>query len=477
MDAAGTDTGSDTMGIDVPGLDAPEFDSNFDANVEREPTTDIGDEGQEVWVFMQSHLHTTGFHDCANNPTSPGPPPDGQCYTAEGILGFLQEALINGASDMIITDHNNIDAWFDPAFAPLANIDRTAYATPLRGVEWSSGDGHMTLMWPTEVVASNAEAIAQHFIYEGGNEEPVIDQSEYEDVIDAVHAAGGIVMINHPELAIHVFPEDSLGADGVEVGIPPNPLDDISGGSVGLQSSKQARDWWQRRLVEGQRLAGTAGADHHHGGGDIPGLEAPTFGIAVNYVRIDPALPRPASVADALGDPDGTIQAHGDAIVDAVRRGHIMVVENETAPRVYIGVDLDGDGLFHDARAGDCITPERLDGATQVRLRLRIVGSSPGGGDHFNLLAWTEASADDEAWRTEVEYDEGFEEGGAEFEVDPSDPFAIFVDVPVDPAGAGFIRFVLERDVLGPFNDTEAVTNPIYFGDWGDECAGSEPLY
>lgn len=474
-DATTADSGRDTMGVDAPEVDAPEIDTNFDANIEREPTTDIGDEGQEVWVFMQSHLHTTGFHDCANNPTSPAPPPDGQCYTAEGILGFLQEALANGASDMIITDHNNIDSWFDPAFAPLANIDRTAYATPLRGTEWSSGDGHMTLMWPTEAVASNAEAIERRFIYAAGNQEPIIDQADYAAVIAMVQEAGGIAIINHPELAIHVFPEDSLGADGVEVGIPPNPLDDFTGG-FGVQSSKEARDWWQRRLVEGQRLAGTAGADHHHGGGDIPGLEAPTFGIAVNYVRIDPALPRPSSVTEALSDPDGTIQAHSDAIVDAVRRGHVMIVENEEAPRVYVGVDLDGDGRFHDARSGDCILPSRLEGVDQVRMRVRIVGATPGSGDHFNFLAWTHQSDEDETWRTEVDYDDGFM-SAAEYEVDPEDPFSIFLNVPIDPAEREFIRFVLERDVLGPFNDTEAVTNPIYLGDWDKECDGSEPLY
>ncbi len=475
--AACGDDGGPGDGTDEPPVDAGEevdlaVPLDMGPPPELEPDTDIGDDGQEVWVFMQSHLHTTGFHDCANNPTDPAPPPEGTCYTAEGITGFLQEALDNGASDMIISDHNNIDAWFDPAFVPLANIDRTAYATPLRGIEWSSGDGHMTVFLPREAVGSNAEALAMDWAHGPGNQSPVDDFTVYGNVIDSVHAAGGVVIINHPELAIHVYPEMSMNADGVEVGIPPNPLDDISGGSVGFQASAEARAYWQRRLRSGERLAGTAGADHHFGGGDIPGLEAPTFGIAVNYIRLDPALPLPETVADAITDAETTIDMHSDAVIDALRRGHVMVTESETAPRLFVGADRDGDGRFHDARAGDCL--EVTPGDT-VRVRVRITQSSDGAGDHFNFLAFDHTS-DDFVWLEEVDYTTGFP-ASANYEVDPDDPFAIELDVPIDTSGRGFLRFELERDVLGPVNDTEAVANPIYFGDWGDECAGSSPLY
>jgi hypothetical protein len=468
--ACGGDDGPTDVTDDPPadsGPDRPDLPMG-----ELEPDTDIGDEGQEVWIFMQSHLHTTGFHDCANNPTDPAPPPEGQCYSAEGILAFLQDALANGASDMIITDHNNIDSWFDPAFAPLADIDRTAYATPLRGVEWSSGDGHMTLFFPRAAVDSNAAALEMGFAYAPGNQAAPADPIVYGDTIAAVHDAGGVAIINHPELAIHVFPEDSYGADGVEVGIPPNPLDDVSGGSVGFQASAEARAFWQRRLRAGQRLAGTAGADHHHGGGDIPGLEAPTFGIAINYIRLDPVFPLPATVADALTDAETTIDQRSDAVVDALRRGHVMITESESAPRVFVGADRDGDGRFHDARAGDCLAAAPGD---TVRVRVRITQVTAGGGDHFNFLAF-DHRGDGEQWRAEVDYETGFPPS-PEYTVDPADPYAIELDVPVEASGRGFLRFELERDIVGPVNDTEVVTNPIYLGDWGEECAGSAPLY
>lgn len=474
------DSGDDSAAPDADVLDAA-VDAVVDAVVDapppaEEPDTDIGDEAHERWVFMQSHLHTTGFHACANSPLDPGPLPEGTCFTGEGVTGFLEEALANQASDMLITDHNNIGAWFDPAFVPLASDDMTRYATPLRGTEWSSKNGHMTLLFPRELVSSNDMAIAMGLIFEGGNDTDVSGDSDYQDIIDAVHAAGGVVMINHPELLIHAFPEGTLGADGVEVGVPPNPLNDVEGGITGLQASKEARDWWQRRLVEGDRLTGTAGADHHHGMGDIPGLEAPTFGLAVNLLRVDPTRPNTDDVAEALANPTRTIDQRSDLVVDAITRGHVMIVEDPDAARVYVGVDLDGDGRFHDARAGDCV-PSDFDGSA-IRVRIRITNpSSATLSTHYNLVFWDHTDSADEADFVEVDYDDGFEERADLYTVDPDDAFAIELELPYDPSVAGFLRVVLERDVIGPVNDTEVVTNPIYYGAWAEECGPSAPLF
>ncbi|MDQ3032530.1 MAG: hypothetical protein M3Y87_08950 [Myxococcota bacterium] len=442
---------------------------------EREPATELGDDGQEVWVFMQSHLHTTGYHACANAPLDPGTGAESACYASAGISGFLQDALAHDASDMIITDHNNIDAWFDPAFAPLANFERTRFATPLRGTEWSSMDGHMTLLFPTQVVDDNLAAITNGWVFGAGNQTPVSSFEDYRNAITSVHAAGGIVMINHPELSIHSFPEDSMGADGVEVGIPPNPLDDRNGGSVSAHSSAEARRFWQRRLIAGDRLTGTAGADHHHGGGDIPGLEAPTFGIAVNMIRIDPGLPD-ADVAEALSAPAQTIDRRTAIVIDAVRRGHVMVVEDVASARVFVGADTDGDGRFHDARAGDCVLPGSISSA-EMRVRVRITAPSTAtGSSHYNLELWDQTSDSAPSLLVEVDYATGFAPNAA-YEIDPSDPFAIELTLPYDASDRRFVRFVLVRDVVGPIDDTEVVTNPIYYGDWGSECGESSPLY
>ncbi len=471
--------GPSTMDVDVGPLpeDVPlPNDAPLDAGPppEPEPDGDIGDPTHERWVFMQSHLHTTGFHACANDPLTPGPLPDGTCFTSEGITAFLDEALMHDARDMIITDHNNVDAWFDAAFIPMADPRGPGYATPLRGTEWSSGDGHMTLLFPSEVVASNADAIAAGFVFTDGNGTPVASNADYSDAIEAVHAAGGVAIINHPELFIHVFPEASAGADGVEVGIPPNPLDDVSGGAVSLHTSSEARLFWQRRLVSGDRMTGTAGADHHHGGGDIPGLEAPTFGVAVNFVRVDPALPDFSTSTEALAAPITTIDQRSAIVIDAIRRGHVMVVEDEDAARVFVGADVDGDGRYHDAREGDCVAAST---SGMVPMRVRIEGAkSLFGTRGYILEMFTEADDSAAVLSIDVDYDTGFPTSPS-YRVDPTDPFAIVIDVPVDPDERGFVRFVLSRDVPLLPNDTEVVTNPIYTGDWGPECASSLPLY
>jgi hypothetical protein len=432
---------------------------------ETEPDVDIGDLSEQ-WVVMQSHLHTTGQHDCANDPLDPGPLPDGECYSSKGIEAFLDAALSYGASDMIITDHNNIDAWFDPAFRPKASEDGRRYATPLRGTEWSSGEGHMTLFFPRQVVNDNQSAFDAGWLWAAGNHSDDPSPEEYVDTIDLVHEQGGVVVINHPQLLIHPFDDATYGADAVEVGVKLKPV---------LQSTSATRLWWHQRLIGTDRVTAMAGSDHHHGGGDLPLLDEPIFGVAVNLIRIDQGLPNYDDTQDALADPKGTIDLRSDIAADAIRRGHVMVVEDLEKPRVFIGADTDGDGRFHDARSGDCIPKQKIkDGKIRVRIRVTQADGEALKG-HYNVVVYTDADDNDEMFYVELDPYEGFDKG-KQFDVDDSDAFAIELDVPVDAYAQGFIRVELEQDQFGPYNDTKTVTNPIYFGAWGDECAGSQPL-
>jgi hypothetical protein len=427
---------------------------------ETEPSVDIGDE--EHWVVMQSHLHTTGEHDCANDPLKAGV----ECYTPEGIEAFLDAALDYGASDMIITDHNNIDAWFDPAFAPKASEDGSRYATPLRGVEWSSGEGHMTLFFPREVVSDNQSAFDAGWLWAPGNHSDDPRPTEYADAIDLVHEQGGVVVINHPQLRIHPFDDATYGADAVEVGVKLKPV---------LQSTSATRLWWHQRLLSTDRVTAMAGSDHHHGGGDLPLIDEPIFGVAVNLIRVDPELPTYEHARDALEDPRGTIDLRSDIAADSIQRGHVMVIEDLHTPRVFIGADTDGDGRFHDARGGDCVPGSAVrDGRIRVRVRVtQADGESLKG--HYNVLVYTHEDDDDPLFKVELDPYEGFD-AGKRFEVDGDDAFAIELDVPVDAFEPGFVRVELEEDQFGPYNDTKTVTNPIYFGAWGDECRGSRRL-
>jgi hypothetical protein len=431
---------------------------DFDVVNTPEPDVDIGD--GERWVVMQSHLHTTGEHDCANNPLDP----DVECYTAEGIDAFLDAALDYGASDMIITDHNNVDSWFDPAFRPKASADGSRYATPLRGAEWSSGEGHLTLFYPRQVVQSNQEAFDRNLLWAPGNHSDDPSQAEYHAAIDHTHGVGGLVVINHPQLKIHPFDEATYGADAVEVGVKLKPV---------LQSTSATRMWWHRRLLDNDRITAMAGSDHHHGGGDLPLMDEPIFGVAVNLVRIDPLLPNIEDATEAVEAGGATIDARSDLNADAIRRGHVMVVEDLHTPRVYIGADTDGDGRYHDARAGDCVAD---DGSDRLSIRIRVTQTaSEGIGGHYNLKVYTQADDDASWFYVELDPEAGIEPG-KHHRVDPNDPFAIELEVVVDASVPGFVRVEVEHDLFGPYNDAKTITNPIYYGPWGSECDGSAPL-
>jgi len=88
------------------------------------------------------------------------------------------------------------------------------------------------------------------------------------------------------------------------------------------------------------------------------------------------------------------------------------------------------------------------------------------------VLFFNDRSDSSHWFYVELEPLDGFEEN-EHYAIDPDDPFSIVMRVPVDTSAPGFLRIELEDDVLGPYNDTKTITNPIYFGDWGDECEGS----
>jgi len=428
-----------------------------------EANRDIGD-GEE-WIVMQSHLHTTGMHKCSHDPLNPPPGAEGQCYSAEGIEAFLDAALEYGASDMIITDHNSIGAWFDPAFAPKASADRSRYATPLRGTEWSSGGGHLTLFFPRQVAESNAHGHELGIPWDETQAPEDPTPAHYDEIADTVHGHDGLVVINHPKLRFHPFPADTHGADAVEVGVVPK---------LGIQSTRATRLWWHRRLLDTDRITAMAGSDHHHGDSDVPLVHDPIFGVAVNLIRVDTTLPNVERVEDALANPEATIDMRSDISADAIRRGHVMVIEDLHTPRVYIGADTNDNGLFHDARAGDCVPASAITSGS-IRIRVRVTQAAKEGiGGHYNVRFFSHESENHDFY-VKLDPENGFA-NNSRYEIDPDDPFAIELDVPVDAHAAGFFRIELEHDRFARPNVNKTVTNPIYFGRWGAQCGESRPL-
>ena len=218
-----------------------------------------------------------------------------------------------------ITDHRTIDGYHDPEFAPIGN------AVPIKGEEWG-GKGH-----------------AGPLGFSGDT--PITDgdgPDDYEAMITETHAEGGIVVVNHP---INWHADRALDVDALEV------LHGPFWEEGGENSNTLA--WWQRLLVAGEQITAMGGSDSH--------FQFHPFETPLNLVSA------PTNSQEDM--------------LDAVKKGRVMVVKSPTSPRVILTADLDNDGFYDDAMIGDKIsvsTPRtisfeaRLEGAGSLQ-RLKLV--------------------------------------------------------------------------------------------------------
>ena len=284
------------------------------------------------WHRVGNHLHSsTGI---------------GQ-FKPEGLEKIFELAAKHHFAMAMITDHNTVAHWFHPLFTTTSGV------IPVRGTEWTSDDGHANIIdfeveGPTDAIApcDSEQASA-----------PCGDDGiDYQHMVTEVHDRGGLVIINHPRLARHHWPDDTFGADAVEIN---GNLTDVSG--------QKGRAWWHGRLVDGQRLTAFGGSDWHYwrpfedddGEGHIHcetengvarAWPKPRFTDAINLVRMETP-----SVA---------------ALREAIRGGHVQVLKRPDSPRLYMGADVDGDGDYSEIRAGDSVA----EGEGPVRIQVRVLG-------------------------------------------------------------------------------------------------------
>jgi len=182
----------------------------------------------DEWALVANHTHSsTGIGK----------------YRPEGLEAIVEKASEGGYAMVIVTDHNTVEHWYDPAFTASGDV------VLVQGTEWTSDDGHANIVgYATEdaadvVVPCDWEHAA----------EPCSGGIDYQDMVEEVHARDGLVIINHPRLRRHLWPEDAMGADAVEVN---RNLTDVFG--------RGGRAWWHRRLAEGHRMAAVGGSDWHY---------------------------------------------------------------------------------------------------------------------------------------------------------------------------------------------------------------------
>lgn len=274
--------------------------------------------------LVANHVHTIVSDRYSH---APGPANRPYAYSPQGLRTAIAEFTAAGVDAIVVTDHNAIDAIFDPATiaAPIEVIG---------GMEWTTRRGHALLIGvaatgPTDAILPPPWRAN-------------IGPADFRAMVDTTHARGGLVIIAHPRVPFRTWPDDTFGADGVEVWGLDNAL---------MRNPASLR-WWHERLVRGELLVAIAGTDLH------PGAGIRRHHHPLNWVY-----------APRCDEP---------AILAAIAAGHLLLVRRRDTPVVVLGAETGGTVDFADAREGDTLRAGSLD--MQVRVidgagaRLRVIG-------------------------------------------------------------------------------------------------------
>lgn len=276
--------------------------------------------------LVANHVHTIVSDVYSHAPT---PANTAHAYSPEGLRVAIDEFEREGVDAIVVTDHNAIDAAFDPQV-------REAGILVIGGMEWTTRSGHALL------IGFDAKRAADAILPPAWRTRPSL--ADFRTMVERTHARGGLVIIAHPRVPFRKWPEDTFAADGVEVW----GLDHF------LMRNRAAQRWWHERLVGGERLVAVAGTDLH------PGARIRSHRYPLNWVS--------------------AARCDRPQILAGMRAGHVLLVRDADAPVVALGVETDGARDFADARAGDTVT---LAGRDTVDLQVRVLA---GAGHRLRLL-------------------------------------------------------------------------------------------
>jgi hypothetical protein len=314
---------------------------------------------------------------------------DGEHSVAE-VMQLAEQA---GLDFLALTDHNTITQNSVAGESPVLAIP---------GLEVTNNHGHLNVLGATEVIdyrfrfASAAENLA----------EP----------IRRVHAAGGLVVVNHPWCDYCPWERDlAFDWDLLEVW-----------NGIWTGRNQRALDWWQAQLSAGQRIPVVGGSDTH----SVRPLSVLRTGTPTTYTYADdltvPAILAAlkagrSHISDMPGGPVAWLTA------SAVSGGAGEAVPGEAV----LGEAVLGEAVLGEAVPGEAVScgrqtvRVRVEHGEQCQLRLM--------GPHGLLAAW--------------DVPEGQE--------------ALEVEWPWEAAPGGFIRAEVWSNLVGWLR---ALTNPIYAG-------------
>lgn len=276
--------------------------------------------------LLANHVHTIVSDRYSHAPVAGNV---GYAYSPRGLGAAIADFEREGVAAMVVTDHNAIDAAFDPRVY-------SARLTVIGGMEWTTRSGHALLIGFTMTGPGDA------ILPPPWRRRPGL--ADFQAMVDRTHAREGLVVIAHPRVPFRTWPDRTFGADGVEVW----GLDRF------FMRNRGARRWWHERLVGGDRLIAVAGTDLH------PGARIRSLHRPLNWVY--------AEGCDQAG------------ILAAMRAGHLLIVRDGQAPTVLLGVEAGGARDFAEAQAGDTVV---LGEQRSVELQVRVIA---GAGARLRLL-------------------------------------------------------------------------------------------
>ena len=288
--------------------------------------------GAAEWLAGDGHVHTCYSHDSWCPPDDDNTGPDTAYSSFAPVSERFAEASAKGLDYLVISDHNDVRAWDDPAFGSNGVLGVRAYEQSLPG-------GH-------------AHVLGARRMY---------DLDDAQAVADAARADGALFQINHPtetgDADFATCDDMASGGDNIDwqygFSIRPDTLE-VWNATTLLGPAEQ---YWECWLQRGWRMPATAGSDSH--GGNQANLGLPTL-----WAKADDRSE--AAILRAMRDGRTTIT---------------RVPPSLGAARLLLEADADGDGTF-EATMGDTVEPGtpmrvRADGLTApATARVRANGAT-----------------------------------------------------------------------------------------------------
>ncbi len=286
------------------------------------------------WIKGDLHCHST--HS------------DGDSSVQEVIAS----AESRGLDYFVITDHDgNMEGiptqWYDPDY-------RSDGMVMLYGVEWTTGLGHANV-WASEPFDYGDLWLANR-------------AEDAQTAVEAAHAEGALFSVNHPSanLCCPWEYEEYEGIDSIEIWNAMYLLPNFNFISI--------RSFWDRHLLAGRRIPGVGGSDTHQ----LKGFES-------NFLR--------------HAEPTTWVYAEertAEAVLAAIRAGHVSVSDQPEGPRIDFTADTDGDEVFETLMGDNVVLPEEADVTFKIRIVSADGGEAAGPGLDLSseLIAADEEEAD-----------------------------------------------------------------------------------